>query len=140
MRPMTWMWSVSDVNTYVGHVFAMDTWAFKSLSSCMDRRSQEPPKEDKYGLFDPSFALRANDSDSDSPRAAPPADLLDLDGPSPTPAAQGATAWADFGAPRAMAEAASGVAVRFRGPGARGLGRRAAGRWGAPARCIRGQV
>eukprot|EP00437_Effrenium_voratum_P049961 CAMPEP_0181542016 /NCGR_PEP_ID=MMETSP1110-20121109/77696_1 /TAXON_ID=174948 /ORGANISM="Symbiodinium sp., Strain CCMP421" /LENGTH=284 /DNA_ID=CAMNT_0023673699 /DNA_START=156 /DNA_END=1007 /DNA_ORIENTATION=+ len=73
------------------------------------------PKEDKYGLFDPSFAPRdGNDSDSDqSPSRvpgkqapAPAVDLLDMDDGEPSRAAPYTSApeqvdegWADFCTP-----------------------------------------
>ncbi|CAK9022564.1 unnamed protein product [Durusdinium trenchii] len=94
------------------------------------RRDEEDarPKEDKYGLFDPSFALQQdNDSDSDrsvgrgSGSKAPPSniDLLDMDAEEPArtaPAAQTVGEdWADFCTP-----ATSSTPVpRFEGPPSR---------------------
>eukprot|EP00434_Breviolum_minutum_P029775 symbB.v1.2.026325.t1/scaffold2622.1/size74630/1 len=67
------------------------------------------PKEDKYGLFDPSFALQDNDSDSDrsqgprgrssNSKAAANIDLLDMDEPPRSAPGAAQEEWADFCSP-----------------------------------------
>ncbi|CAL1130768.1 unnamed protein product [Cladocopium goreaui] len=97
---------------------------------------EDVPKEDKYGLFDPSFALRdmRDDSDSDRSQGAPrgrgssskgmeaaPAniDLLDMDdeparaGPSPAAGSSSADDWAEFCTP---ASSSTPSAPRFQAP------------------------